>query len=264
MFGPVVIVAGVGSWSIEAAVLLCAASELAGNFAFSIHPASRGWLPAGDRPADILGALRGSGVLVLVAAFLLAGMAIGAIEVAVPALLDESGQRDLTGLLFGFWGLGSMAAGFVVGRAGPGRNPPRRLALLLVVWGAGARGGRARQLAALDRTAAARGGQRDRPHVRLRERDARQARAARHADGGVHMDRNRPDGGHRRRQRARWRDHRRGVPRHGDADPRLRRPRRRRAGCGYGFGSAGGAAAALRPGRPALSADARRAERARP
>ena len=136
MFGPVVIVAGVGSLSIKAAVLLCAACELVGNFAFSIHPASRDWRPAGDRAPDILGALRGSGVRVLVAAFLLAGMAIGAIEVAVPALLDETGQRDLTGLLFGFWGIGSMAAGFAVGRAGPGNNPPRRLALLLIVWGA--------------------------------------------------------------------------------------------------------------------------------
>jgi MFS family permease len=136
MFGPVVIVAGIGSWSVEAAVLLCGACELVGNFAFSFRGASRGWRPAGDRAADALGALRGGGVRVLVGAFLLSGMAIGAIEVGVPALLDETGQRDLTGLLFGFWGIGSMAAGFAVGRAGPGDNPPRRLALLLVLWGA--------------------------------------------------------------------------------------------------------------------------------
>jgi MFS family permease len=136
MFGPVVIVAAVGSWSIEAAVLVCAVCEITGNVAFSLHPASRGWRPLADREPDVLGALRGSGVRVLVAAFLLAGMAIGAIEVAVPALLDETGQRDLTGLLLGFWGIGSMAAGLVVGRAGPGKDPPRRLALLLLAWGA--------------------------------------------------------------------------------------------------------------------------------
>jgi MFS family permease len=136
MFGPVVIVAGVGSWSIKGALLLCAACELVGNFAFSFSPVSRSWRPDGGRARDVLGALRGSGVRVLVAVFLLAGMAIGAIEVAVPALLDDIGKRDLTGLLFGFWGLGSMAAGFAIGRVGPGKDPPRRLAVLLVVWGA--------------------------------------------------------------------------------------------------------------------------------
>jgi hypothetical protein len=136
MFGPVVIVAGIGSWSIKAAILLCALCELVGNLVFSFQPVSRGWRPAGDRSRDVLGALRGSGVRVLVAVFLLGGLALGAIEVAVPALLDEAGKRDLTGLLFGFWGMGSMAAGVVVGRAGPGKEPQRRLALLLVVWGA--------------------------------------------------------------------------------------------------------------------------------
>jgi MFS family permease len=136
MFGPVVIVAGVGSWSTVGALLVCAGCELVGNYTFSFMRASRTWRPDGERAADVLGALRGSGVRVLVAAFLLAGMAVGAIEVAVPALLDETGQRDLTGLLFGFWGIGSMAAGFAVGRAGPGKDPPRRLAVLLFAWGA--------------------------------------------------------------------------------------------------------------------------------
>lgn len=136
MFGPVVIVAGVGTWSLKGALLTCAGCELFGNFAFSIQRTSREWRPEGDRVPDRLGALRGPGLRVLVAVFVLCGIALGAIEVAVPALLDEVGKRDLTGLLFGFWGLGSMAAGFAVGRAGPGKDPPRRLALLLVVWGA--------------------------------------------------------------------------------------------------------------------------------
>jgi MFS family permease len=135
MFGPVVIVAGVGSWSTLGAILLCGACELIGNFAFSFQPASRNWRPLGERAPDLLGALRGSGVRVFFVAFLLSGMAIGAIEVAVPALLEETGQRDLTGLLFGFWGIGSMAAGFAIGRAGPGKDPPRRLAFLFALWG---------------------------------------------------------------------------------------------------------------------------------
>jgi MFS family permease len=136
MFGPVVIVAGIGTWSLRGALLVCAGCEVIGNFAFSIQRTSREWRPEGDRVPDRLGALRGTGVRVLIAVFVLCGVALGAIEVAVPALLEGVGKRDLTGLLFGFWGLGSMVAGFAVGRAGPGKDPPRRLAVLLVVWGA--------------------------------------------------------------------------------------------------------------------------------
>jgi MFS family permease len=57
------------------------------------------------------------------------------VEVAVPALLDPLVKRDLTGLLFGLWGVGSMLAGIAVGRLGPAPDPPRRLAVLLVLWG---------------------------------------------------------------------------------------------------------------------------------
>ncbi len=136
IFGPVVIVAGIGSWSLRAALLACGAFILLGDLAFSVHPASRRWRPAGERAQGRAGALRGGGIRVLLAVFALCGLAIGAIEVGVPATLEATGQRDLTGLLFGFWGIGSMIAGFVVARVGPGHDPPRRLALLLVVWGA--------------------------------------------------------------------------------------------------------------------------------
>lgn len=134
--GPVLIVAGLGSWSITAALVFCAAVVVAGNLAFSVNRVSRSWRPAGDREEGLAGALRGSGVRVLIAVFLLCGLVLGAVEVAVPAALDAIGQRNLTGLLFGLWGLGSMLAGFVVSRAGPGTDPPRRLAVLLVAWGA--------------------------------------------------------------------------------------------------------------------------------
>jgi MFS family permease len=134
--GPLVIVAGIGSWSIQAALVFCAAVVVVGNVAFSLNPVSRAWRPSGDREAGLAGALRGGGVRVLIAVFLLGGLGLGAIEVGVPAALDAMGRRDLTGVLFGLWGLGSMLAGFLVSRAGPGTDPPRRLALLLVAWGA--------------------------------------------------------------------------------------------------------------------------------
>src|SRR3954447_27062330 len=96
--GPVVIVGAIGSWSIRAALAFCAGVVLAGNVAFSLHPVSRAWRPDGGAARGLAGALRGSGVRVLVAAFFLAGLGIGAVEVGVPAALDEVGQRNLIGL----------------------------------------------------------------------------------------------------------------------------------------------------------------------
>jgi MFS family permease len=135
--GPVAIVAGIGSWSTSAALLACAGFLLVGDLAFSAHPISRGWRPHADTARDLTGALRGRGVRVLIAVFVLCGLAVGAVEVVVPAALDANGHRELTGLLLGVWGVGSMLAGLAIGRVGAAPDPPRRLALLLVAWGAG-------------------------------------------------------------------------------------------------------------------------------
>jgi predicted MFS family arabinose efflux permease len=134
--GPVVIVGGIGAWSLTAALLACAAAVLAGDLAFSLHPVSRGWRPAPGAERHPAGALRGPGVLVLVAVFAFCGLAIGAVEVGVPATLEPLGKEQLTGLLLGVWGVGSLAASFAVARAGAAADPPRRLAALLAAWGA--------------------------------------------------------------------------------------------------------------------------------
>lgn len=134
--GPVVIVAGIGSWSTAVAMIACAGFLLVGDLAFSMHPLSRSWRPHAERQPGLVGALRASGVRVLVAVFALCGLAIGAVEVAVPAALDGMGHRELTGVLLGLWGVGSMLAGIVVGHLGAPADPTRRLAVTLVAWGA--------------------------------------------------------------------------------------------------------------------------------
>jgi MFS family permease len=133
--GPVLIVAGIGSWSTAAAMAACAGFLLAGDLAFSAHPVSLAWRPHDERPRDLTGALRGPGVRVLVAVFVLCGLSIGAVEVVVPAALDATGHRELTGVLLGVWGVGSMVAGLAIGRAGAAADPPRRLAIALGAWG---------------------------------------------------------------------------------------------------------------------------------
>jgi hypothetical protein len=134
--GPVAIVAGIGSWSLRAAIAACAAFVLVGDLAFSAHPMSRAWRAPAGRAVGFAGALRGPGVRVLVGVFALCGLAVGAVEVGVPAGLDAVGHKGATGLVLALWGLGSMAGGFAASRMAPTRDAPRRLARLLVFLGA--------------------------------------------------------------------------------------------------------------------------------
>jgi MFS family permease len=133
--GPLVIVAGIGAWSTSIAMAACATFLLVGDLAFAAHPVSRAWRPNARVERDLTGALRGPGVRVLVAVFLLCGLSVGAVEVAVPAALDTTGHRELTGVLLGLWGVGSMLAGFAIGHFGAANDPPRRLAIMLLAWG---------------------------------------------------------------------------------------------------------------------------------
>ena len=135
ILGPVAIVGGIGAWSLHAALLACALAVLVGDLLFSLHPVSRGWRPPEHAERHLLGALRGPGVRVLIAAFALCGLAVGAVEVAVPALLEPLGREKLTGLLLGLWGVGSLLTALLVARAGAASDPPRRLAVLLAAWG---------------------------------------------------------------------------------------------------------------------------------
>jgi hypothetical protein len=134
--GPALIVAGIGSWSLRGAILACAGFMLAGDLAFSAHPVSRAWRPHAERAPAAAGALLAPGVRLLIGVFALCGLAVGAVEVAVPAGLDAAGQRDLTGLVLAVWGVGSMLGGLIASRAGAPRDGVRRLAWLLVAWGA--------------------------------------------------------------------------------------------------------------------------------
>lgn len=134
ILGPVAIVGGLGALSLLGAMLACAAFQLTGNVAFSLHPSSRSWRPVTGTPRDLRGALRGPGVRVLVGVFAVCGLAVGAVEVVVAAAVG--GDEGRTGLLLGAWGLGSMAAGVAVARLGAGGDAPRRLGLLVAAWGA--------------------------------------------------------------------------------------------------------------------------------
>jgi len=129
-------VGAIGSWSIPTALIACAAFIVAGDFLFSAQRSSREWRPPEHAERHRAGALRGGGIRVLIGVFALCGLAVGAVEVAVPATLEPLGDANLTGPLLGLWGVGSLVGGLIVARVGAPVDAPRRLALLLLVWGA--------------------------------------------------------------------------------------------------------------------------------
>ena len=122
--GPVVIVAGIGCGPSARRSRPARRPCWPATSRFSIQRPSRAWRPERAREAGVAGALAAR-VRVLVAVFALAGLAVGAVEVVVPAILTPLGDRDLTGDARAV-GLGSMAGG--ISARAPAPAPPRAAA----------------------------------------------------------------------------------------------------------------------------------------
>ena len=128
------------------------------------------------RPARPHRSAGGPGVRVLIAVFALCGLAVGVVEVVVPAVLDPTGHRELTGVMLGAVGprldgrrrRDRPRAGAAADPRGGWRSLSRP--------GAGARRVGLRP-AGRARADPARGGRHDRPDVRLGQRHARPPRA---------------------------------------------------------------------------------------
>lgn len=112
-----------------AALAASAVVVLAGNAAFLALLPSDGAPRARRAAGDLLGALRSPGIRALVITMLPVGFGIGAVEVAIPAFSEAHGHRDLAGLLFATWSVGSAIGGFVYGIR-PRATPVARAHLL--------------------------------------------------------------------------------------------------------------------------------------
>jgi MFS family permease len=118
------------------AVLLAAALCGAGGFAFSLTAASRRW---SGEPHDVswLGPLSAVGMRALLTVLLAFGVAIGIVQVAVPAFADAHGSAATGGLLLAALSAGNLTGGLIYGsRSWPGA-PALRLTVLLGLLGAG-------------------------------------------------------------------------------------------------------------------------------
>ena len=118
------------------AVLVAGALGTGSAVAFTVTHASRAWHGA-RHDVGWLGPLVSPGMRTVIAVLAVFGMAVGIVQVAVPAFADERGSAATGGVLLAALSAGSLAGGLVYGlRVWPG-TPPLRLTALLLALGGG-------------------------------------------------------------------------------------------------------------------------------
>ncbi|GAA3197169.1 MULTISPECIES: MFS transporter [Streptomyces] len=134
--GPLLVTVCVATWSERVALLVINVIGVLGALWVVVSPPSRRWRSE-PREAHWLGALRSSGMLVLIGAFFFVGLALGSIAVAAVAYADEHGGGMVSSYLLSALGAGALAGGAVYGaREWPGR-PEGRLRLLVALLALG-------------------------------------------------------------------------------------------------------------------------------
>lgn len=122
VLGPLLTAVVAAVLSPPAALVVSAASVVAGTVAFTALPPSRAMRPDAERPpAGLLGALASPGVRTLVLTSLPAGVGLGICEVTLPAFSHDMGAAATAGVLLALWSIGSAAGGLVYGAL---RNRP--------------------------------------------------------------------------------------------------------------------------------------------
>jgi MFS family permease len=133
--GPLLVAGCVAVWSPQAAVVAQALIMLAGTGLFVSTPALRHFPPRPAGPGPRRSALAARGFRVALLSIALSGVALGATEVALPALSVHLGARSLGGVLLAMLSLGSIIGGLLYGLR-PWHAPIiARHALLLVAMG---------------------------------------------------------------------------------------------------------------------------------
>jgi MFS family permease len=131
--GPLLVAAVVAAGSPAAAVLLSGAITVLGTILFATAPATREWRGT-ERDAGRRSAIANPALQIVLAATLLLGLGIGAVEVALPALAVHHGSHATAGVLLGLWSIGSMVGGLTYGgRLGRTRMSTRYIGLMLLV-----------------------------------------------------------------------------------------------------------------------------------
>jgi predicted MFS family arabinose efflux permease len=130
--GPLFVTLCVSLWSAQAALLVLNVVGVLGALSVVVSEPSRAWRSA-PREAHWLGALRSSGLLALLAAFLFIGMALGSITVASVPYADDHGGDAVYGWLMAALGFGALVGGTVYGARQWAGEPARRLQVLVAL-----------------------------------------------------------------------------------------------------------------------------------
>lgn len=130
--GPLLVTLCVSLWSPQAALIVINAMGVLGALSVVVSPPSRAWRSA-PREAHWLGALRSPGLLVLLAAFLFVGVALGSITVASVPYADDHGGDVVYGWLMAALGLGALVGGMAYGARQWAGAPERRLRVLVAL-----------------------------------------------------------------------------------------------------------------------------------
>lgn len=134
--GPLLVTTCVAAWSERSALLVVNVFGVLGALSVAVSAPSRQWRSA-PREAHWLGALRSSGIVVLVASFFFVGAALGSIAVAAVAYADAHGGGMVSSYLLSALGVGALLGGVVYGaRQWPG-HPENRLRLLVALLAVG-------------------------------------------------------------------------------------------------------------------------------
>jgi MFS family permease len=137
IFGPLVIVGIVASFSLRLALLVNGACVLVGTLWFASSRQSRHWRGAAGAERHWSGPLASRAVRVLLVAIALVGVALGAMEVGIAAVASASGTASAAGPILAASGAGSLIGGLLAGRFKPTDHPARRFAWLLLALAVG-------------------------------------------------------------------------------------------------------------------------------
>ncbi len=122
----------------EAAVLTGVALQTAGALWVAASPASRAWRPP-QREAGAVhtGALSIPGLRTLVSALAITAVALGVLEIAIPAFAEREASRGDAGWLFALLGAGSLAGGLWYGARQWRSGAARRFLFIAAALAAG-------------------------------------------------------------------------------------------------------------------------------
>ncbi|WP_338694693.1 MFS transporter [Streptomyces sp. Q6] len=130
--GPLLVTVCVSLWSAQAALVVLNVIGVLGALSVVVSKPSRQWRSA-PREAHWLGALRSPGLLVLLAAFLFIGLALGSITVAGVSYADGNRGDATYGWMMAALGLGALVGGSVYGARQWSGAPEARLRWLVAL-----------------------------------------------------------------------------------------------------------------------------------